>query len=91
MHSQGDCLRNSYTLALVINEGVSCLSFRLEGEGQLVPYGYIKELLGPKKEAPEQVEVQENMLERILGNDSGRRPQGTQNFSLFGFLWGSST
>jgi hypothetical protein len=39
------------TLALVINEGVSCLSFRLEDEEQLVPCGYIGELLGYKKEA----------------------------------------
>jgi hypothetical protein len=38
------------TLALVINEGVSCLSFRLEDEEQLVPYGYIGELLSYKKE-----------------------------------------
>jgi hypothetical protein len=33
------------TLAPVINEGVSCLSFCLEDEEQLVPYGYIGELL----------------------------------------------
>jgi hypothetical protein len=39
------------TLAPVINEGVSCLSFRLEDEEQLVPYGYIGKLLGYKKEA----------------------------------------
>jgi hypothetical protein len=39
------------TLAPVINEGVSCLSFRLEDEEQLVPYGYIGELVGHKKEA----------------------------------------
>jgi hypothetical protein len=39
------------TLAPVINEGVSCLSFRLEDEEQLVSYGYIGELLGYKKEA----------------------------------------
>jgi hypothetical protein len=39
------------TLAPVINEGVSCLSFHLEDEEQLVPYGYIGELPGHKKEA----------------------------------------
>ena len=66
---------------------VSCLSFRLEDKEQLVPYGYIGELLGYKKEAPEQVDVQENMLEGFLGNDFERRLQGTQNFSLSGFLW----
>jgi hypothetical protein len=38
-------------LALDINEGVSCLSFHLEDEEQLVPRGYIGELLGYKKEA----------------------------------------
>jgi hypothetical protein len=38
------------TLAPVISEGVSCLSFHLEDEEQLVPYRYI-ELLGYKKEA----------------------------------------
>jgi hypothetical protein len=49
------------------------------------------ELLGPKKEAPKQVEVQEDMLEGFMGNDFGRILQGTQNFSLLGFLWESST
>jgi hypothetical protein len=39
------------TLAPVISEGVSCLSFRLEDEEQLVPYGYIRKLLSYKKEA----------------------------------------
>ena len=61
------------TLAPVIDEGVSCLSFHFEDEEQLVPYGYIRELLGLKKEALEQVDVQENMLEGFLGNDFGRR------------------
>jgi hypothetical protein len=46
---------------------VSCLSFRLEDEEKLVPYGYIRELLSPKKEAPEQVEVQQNVLEGFWG------------------------
>jgi hypothetical protein len=32
------------TLAPVISEGVSCLSFRLKGEKQLVHYSYIGEL-----------------------------------------------
>jgi hypothetical protein len=39
------------TLAPITNEGVSCLSFRLEDEKQQVPYGYIGELFGYKKEA----------------------------------------
>ena len=54
-------------MAPVINEGVSFLSFRLEDKEQLVPYGYIGELLGYKKEAPKQVDIQENMLEGFLG------------------------
>jgi hypothetical protein len=70
------------TLALVINEGVSCLSFRLEDEEQLIPYGYIGELLGYKKEPRSKL-----MLEGFWGNDFDRRLQGTQNFSLTGFLW----
>ena len=55
----------------MINEGVLCLSFRLEDKEKLVPYGYIGELLGYKKEALEQVDVQENMLEGFLGMISG--------------------
>jgi hypothetical protein len=37
--------------------------------------------------SPEQVGVQEKMLEGFLGDDFERRLQGTQNFSLSGFLW----
>jgi hypothetical protein len=50
------------TLAPVINEGVSCLSFRLEDEEQLVPYGYIGELLGYKKEARSKLMSKKKML-----------------------------
>jgi hypothetical protein len=39
-------------LTPVISEGMSCFSFRLEDEEQLVPCGYIGELLGYMKEAP---------------------------------------
>jgi hypothetical protein len=74
------------TLALVINEGVSCLSFRLEDEKQLVPYGYIGELLGYKKEARSKLMSKKKLLEGFLGNDFERRLQRTQNFSLSGFL-----
>jgi hypothetical protein len=49
------------TLAPVINEGVSCLSFRLEDEKQLVPYGYIGELLGYKKEARSKLMSKKNV------------------------------
>jgi hypothetical protein len=50
-YSQGAWFGSPYTLAPVIDEGVSCLSFHLEDEEQLVPYGYIGELLSYKKEA----------------------------------------
>jgi hypothetical protein len=38
--------------------------------------------------SPKQVDVQDKMIEGFLGNDFERRLQGTQNFSLSGFLWG---
>jgi hypothetical protein len=74
-------------LAPVINEGVSCLSFHLEDEEQLVPCGYIGELLSYKKEARSKLMSKKKMIEGFLGDDFERRLQGTQNFSLSGFLW----
>jgi hypothetical protein len=50
-------------MAPILDEGVSGLSFCLEGDEQVVPYEYIRELLGFQKEAPEQVEVHGNVLE----------------------------
>jgi hypothetical protein len=76
------------SLAPVISEGVSCLSFRLEDEEQLVPYGCIGEHLGHKKEAQRKLMSKKIILERFLGDDFERRLQATQNFSLSGFLWG---
>jgi hypothetical protein len=35
----------------------------------------------------EQIDVQEKMLGGFSGNDFEKRLQGTQNFSLTGFLW----
>jgi hypothetical protein len=75
------------TLAPVINEGVLCLSFCLEDEEQLVPCGYIGELLRHKKEPRSKLMSKKKMLEGFLGNDFERRLQGTRNFSLSGFLW----
>jgi hypothetical protein len=86
IHKELD-LKVLMTLAPVISEGVSCLSFRLEDEKQLVPYGYIGELLGYKKEARRKLMSKEKMLEGFLGNDFEIRLLGTQNFSLSGFLW----
>jgi hypothetical protein len=74
-------------LAPVISEGVSCLSFRLEDEEQLVSCGYIGELIGYKKEAPSKLMSKKKMFEGFLGDDFERRLQETQNFSLSGFLW----
>jgi hypothetical protein len=76
------------TLAPVINEGVSCLSFRLEHEKQLVPYVYIGELLSYKKEARSKLMSKKKNDRRIFwGNDFERRLQGTKNFYLSGFFW----
>jgi hypothetical protein len=47
----------------ILDEGVPSFSFRLEGVEQVVPYEYIRELLGFQKEAPEQVYVHEGTLE----------------------------
>jgi hypothetical protein len=44
-------------------KGVLSLSFRLEEIQQVVPYEYIRELLGCQKGAPEQVDVPEGMLD----------------------------
>jgi hypothetical protein len=74
------------TLAPVINEGVSCLSFRLEDEEQLFTYGYIGELLGCKKEARGELIPKKKILKGFWGYDFKRRLQGTQNFYLSGFL-----
>jgi hypothetical protein len=43
--------KSSYDISTGHYEGVSCLSFHHEDEEQLVPCGYIGELLGYKKEA----------------------------------------
>jgi hypothetical protein len=59
------------TMAPVINEGVPSLSFRLEGDDQIVLCEYIRELLGFQKEALDQVNVQENVLERFWGLIAG--------------------
>jgi hypothetical protein len=43
------------TMAPILDEGVPSLSFRSGGVEQVVPYEYIRELLGFQKGAPEQV------------------------------------
>jgi hypothetical protein len=54
---KGFALEILMTMAPILDEGVPSLSFRLEGVEQMVPYEYIRELLGFQKGAPEQVYV----------------------------------
>jgi hypothetical protein len=49
------------TMVPILDEGVPSLSIRLEGIQQVVPYEYIRELLGFQKGALEQVDVPEGM------------------------------
>jgi hypothetical protein len=51
------------TMAPILDEGVPSLSFRLEGVEQVVPYEYIRELLGFQKGALEQLDVHGGRLE----------------------------
>jgi hypothetical protein len=51
------------TMAPILDEGVPSFSFRLEGVEQMVPYEYIRELLGFQKGAPKQVYVHGGTLE----------------------------
>jgi hypothetical protein len=51
------------TMVPILDEGVPSLSFHLEGDKQVVPYEYIKELLSFQKGAPEQVDVHGCTLE----------------------------
>jgi hypothetical protein len=72
------------TMTPILDEGVTGLSFCLEGDEQVVPYEYnffyntyeyIRELLGFQKEAPEQVEVHGNTLEgfwRMIAGEANR-------------------
>jgi phage-related minor tail protein len=51
------------TMAPLFDEGVPILSFCLEGVEEVVPYEYIKELLGFQKGASEQVDVHGGTLD----------------------------
>jgi hypothetical protein len=65
------------TMAPILDEGVPGLSFRLEGIQQVVPYEYIRELLGFQKGAPKLVDAPEGMLDgfwnMILGEAHQQR------------------
>jgi hypothetical protein len=51
------------TIVPILDDGVSSLSFRLEGIQQVVSYENIRELLGFQKGASEKVDVPEGMLD----------------------------
>jgi hypothetical protein len=63
------------TMAPIFDEGVQSLSFRLEGIQQVVPYEYIRELLGFKKGAPKKVDVLDGMLDGFWNLISGEAHQ----------------
>jgi hypothetical protein len=63
------------TMAPILHEGVPSLSFRLEGIQQVVPYEHIRELLGIQKEAPEKVDMSEDMLDGFWNMISGEAHQ----------------
>jgi hypothetical protein len=63
------------TMAPIPDEGVQSLSFRLEGIQQVVPYEYIRELLGFQKGAPEKVDVPDSMLDGFWNLISGEDHQ----------------
>jgi hypothetical protein len=59
----------------------------LYGVGVKLTRSLIWKFLWSQEGSPEQVNVQEKMLEGFLRDDFERRLQGTQNFSLSRFLW----
>jgi hypothetical protein len=63
------------TMAPILDEGVQSLSFCLEGIQQVVPYEYIRELLGFQKGAPEKVDVPDDMLDGFWNLISGEAHQ----------------
>jgi hypothetical protein len=63
------------TLAPILDEGVQSLSFCLEGIQQVVPYEYIRELLGFPKRALEKVDVPDGMLDGFWNLISGEAHQ----------------
>jgi hypothetical protein len=63
------------TMAAILDEGVQRLSFCLEGIQQVVPYEYIRELLGFQKGATEKVDVPDGMLDGFWNLISGEANQ----------------
>jgi hypothetical protein len=60
------------TMAHILDEGVSSLSFHLEGVEQVDPYEYIWELLGFQKGSPETSGCARRHIGRFLEYDRGR-------------------
>jgi hypothetical protein len=63
------------TMAPILDEGMPSLSFRLEDVEQVVPYEYIRELLGFQNGAPEQVDVHGGTLESFWSMIAGEAHQ----------------
>jgi hypothetical protein len=61
-HPQG-VLEILMTIAPILEEGVQSLSFRLEGIQQVVPYEYVRELLGFQKGALEKFDVPDGLFD----------------------------
>jgi hypothetical protein len=63
------------TIAPILDDGVQSLSFCLEGVQQVVPYEYVRELIGFHKGAPEKVDVPPDMLDGFWNLISGEAHQ----------------
>jgi hypothetical protein len=63
------------TIVPILDDGVQSLSFRLEGIQQVVPYEYVRELLGFQKGAPEKVDVPGGLLDGFWNLISGEAHQ----------------
>jgi hypothetical protein len=63
------------TIAPILDLGMQSLSFRLEGIQQVVPYEYVRELLGFQKGAPEKVDVPDGLLDGFWNLISGEAHQ----------------
>jgi hypothetical protein len=63
------------TIAPILDERVQSLSFRLEGNQQVVRYEYVRELLGFQKGAPEKVDSPDGLLDGFWNLISGEAHQ----------------
>jgi hypothetical protein len=59
------------TIAPILDDGVQSLSFRLEGIQQVVPYEYVRKLLGFQKGAPKKVDMPDSLLDGFWNLISG--------------------